>query len=126
MPITYEIDAARGRIRTTCHGSVTLPQVMAHFDALQRDPNRPGRLDVLLDLTQMLTPPDVPQLRAAADRVGLVEDLVFGACAIVADREVVFGMARMFEVYARGHFAAIRTFRRVADAESWLDSGADL
>jgi hypothetical protein len=126
MPITYEIDAPRGRIHTTCFGIVTLPQVMAHFDALQRDPGRPARLDVLLDLNDIQTPPQAPQIRAVADRVGFLEDLVFGACAIVADREVVFGMARMFEVYARGHFAAIRTFRRSVEAERWLDSGADL
>jgi hypothetical protein len=126
MPITYEIDAPRGRIRTACVGVVTLPQVMAHFDALQRDPSRPDRLDVLLDLTEIETPPQAPQIRAVADRVGFLENLVFGPCAIVADREVVFGMARMFEVLARGHFAAIRTFRRRAEAEEWLDSGAGL
>lgn len=121
MPIVYEIDRPRGRIRTTCFGSVTLPQVMAHFDELQRDPDRPARLDVLLDLTGVTTPPEAPQLRAAADRVGLVEDLVFGACAIVADREAMYGMARMFEVLARGHFSVIRTFRRRAEAEQFLD-----
>ena len=126
MAITYEIDAPRGRIYTTCSGSVMLPQVMAHFDALQRDPNRPARLDVLLDLTAITSPPEAPQIRAAADRVGLVEDLVFGACAIVADSEVMFGMARMFEAHARGHFAAVRTFRRRADAEEWLDLGSGL
>ena len=63
---------------------------------------------------------------AAAAAGASLEDLVFGACAIVADREVVFGMARMFEVLARGHFAAIRTFRREADGEQWLDSGSGL
>ena len=122
MPITYRIDPQRGRITTTCSGNVSLRDVMAHFDALQRDPERPGRLDVLLDLTTMAAPPEAPQIRAAADRVGLVEDLVFGACAIVADREAMFGMARMFEVHARGHFAALKTFRDRNEAEEWLDS----
>ncbi len=121
MPVTYEIDVARGRIYTTCAGNVTLPQVMAHFEALERDAARPRQLDVLLDLTGVTTLPEGPQLRAAADRVGLVEHLVFGACAIVADREALFGVARIFEVYARGHFSAIRTFRQRTEAEEWLD-----
>jgi hypothetical protein len=122
MPIRYEIDRPRGRVTTTCFGVVTLPDVMAHFDSLQRDPNRPDRLDVLLDLLEITTPPDAFQIRAVAERVGLVEGLVFGACAIVADREAMFGMARMFEVLARGHFATIRTFRNRRDAEEWLDT----
>ncbi|MGE5415038.1 MAG: hypothetical protein ACM3NW_12735 [Syntrophomonadaceae bacterium] len=122
MPITYEIDRSRHRIRTTCFGRVRLPDVMAHFDSLQRDPDRPDRLDVLLDLRDIETPPEAPQLQAVADRVGLVEGLVFGACAILATREAVYGMARMFEVLARPYFASIKTFRDVEAAEEWLDS----
>jgi len=122
MPITYEIDAARSLIRTTCFGHVRLQDVMAHFDELQRDPNRPDRLDVLLDLRDMAAPPEAPQLQAVADRVSLVEGLVFGACAIVASKESMFGMARMFEVLARPYFAELRTFRDVAAAEEWLES----
>ena len=121
MPITYLIDKDRGRIITTCAGHVTLREVMAHFDELQRDPERPARLDVLLDLAGQLSLPDASQIRAAADRVGLVTDLVFGACAVVATRESLYGMARMFEVLARGHFAAIQTFRDRLEAERWLD-----
>ena len=122
MPITYRIERERGLIFTTCSGQVTLPQVMAHFDALQRDPECPRRLDVLLDLAGVTSLPEGPQIRAAAERVGLVQDIVFGACAIVATREALFGMARMFEVLARGHFAAIRTFRQRKEAEEWLDA----
>ncbi len=122
MPVTYRINRERGRVETTCSGHTTLKEVMAHFDELQKDPERPERLDVLLDLSGQLSLPDSPQIRAAADRVGLVTDLVFGACAVVATRESLFGMARMFEVFARGHFAAIQTFRDRREAEEWLDS----
>ena len=122
MPISYRINRERGRVETTCSGQTTLKEVMAHFDELQKDPERPQQLDVLLDLTEQLSLPDSPQMRAAADRVGLVTDLVFGACAVVATRESLYGMARMFEVFARGHFAAIQTFRDRKEAEEWLDS----
>ena len=122
MPVTYEIDATRSLIRTTCFGPVRLQDVMAHFDELQRDPDRPDRLDVLLDLRDVAAPPEAPQLQAVANRVGLVEGLVFGACAIVANTEAMFGMARMFEALARPYFAELRTFRDVAAAEEWLAS----
>ena len=121
MPITYRIDTERSRIVTTCAGEVTLPEVMAHFERLQKDPEVSPRLNVLLDLTRQASVPTAPQIQAAADRVGLVTNVVFEACAIVVSREAMFGMARMFEVLARGHFAALKTFRNREEAEEWLD-----
>jgi len=108
MPITYRIDRERSRIVTTCAGDVTLPEVTP-------------RLNVLLDLTRQTSVPMAPQIQAAADRVGLVTNVVFEACAIVVSREAMFGMARMFEVLARGHFAVLRTFRDRQESEEWLD-----
>ena len=122
MAITYRIDRERGRIYTTCAGNVTLPDVRSHFDALQRDPERPRSLSVLLDFSGMTSLPAEPQLQAAAQHVGQVEEIVFEACAIVADREDVVAMARTFETLARGHFAALKIFRQRRHAEEWLDS----
>ena len=122
MPITYRIDRQRGRVYTKCAGNVTLSEVRAHFDALQRDPDRPRNLSVLLDFTGMTTVPEGPQLQAAAAHVGQVEEIVVEACAILADQEPVEAMARMFETLARGHFAALKIFPRRRQAEQWLDS----
>jgi hypothetical protein len=122
MAITYRIDRERGRVHTTCAGNVTLPEVRAHFDALQRDPDRPRSLSVLLDFSGMTSLPAEPQLQAAAQHVGQVEEIVFEACAIVADRDEVAAMARAFETLARGHFAALKIFRQRRQAEEWLDS----
>lgn len=121
MPITYRIDRERGLIFTVCAGEVTLPQVRTHFDALQSDPDCPRRPSVLLDLTRITSLPEIPQVRAAAERVGQLEEIVFEACAILADRDPVVAMARQFEVLARGHFAALRIFRQRKEAEEWLD-----
>jgi hypothetical protein len=125
MPITYRIDTQRGRILTTCAGNVTLPQVMAHFDALQRDPDCPRRPDVLLDVTEINSLAGPAQMRAAADRVGRIEDIVFGACAIVASPGPLLEMAQTFESFARGSFASIRTFSQRKEAERWLRDYGD-
>ena len=77
---------------------------------------------MLLDFSGMTSLPGSPQLEAAAARVGQVEEIVFEACAIIADREPVVAMARRFETMARGHFAAMRIFGERRDAEEWLDS----
>ncbi len=44
----------------------------------------------------------------------------FGACAIVAPRDAMFGMMRMFEVFAQKSFRATAVFRTLAEAEAWL------
>jgi len=122
MPIQYQIDPQHRLIRTTCSGNVALADVIEHFDQLERDPNRAERLDVLLDLHAITSVPEVAQLRAVAERVGQVRALSFGACAIVTDSDAMFGMSRMFEVFAERHFTAMRVFRDHAGAEVWLQA----
>ena len=67
MPITYRIDRERGRIYTTCAGNVTLPEVVAHFDALaarSRSAAQPLRAPRLH--RHDVRCPKQPQLQAAA------------------------------------------------------------
>jgi hypothetical protein len=125
VPVTYEIDSERRLVRTRCAGAVTFAEVLAHFDELERDPARPEQLDVILDLTGSATLPESDQLRAVAARVGEVRLPRFERVAIVADRDSMFGMARMFEVFAEAHFGASRVFRQAEEAERWLAEAGD-
>ena len=120
MPVTYEIDRDRRLVRTRCAGAVTMAEVLGHFDELERDPARPERLDVLLDLTGSTTLPGSDQLRTVAARISAVRTPRFGRMAIVADRDSMFGMARMFGVFAEAYFTASKVFRDLPEAERWL------
>src|SRR5262245_11448086 len=121
MPVTYEIDAPRALIRTRCSGEVQLEDVLAHFAELQRDPRRPEWPDVLLDMTGLETLPNSGQLGAVKDRLGWRPALRFRFCAIVADRDVVFGIARMFQTLAGAFFEEVTVVRARIEAEAWLD-----
>ncbi|MGA9978699.1 MAG: hypothetical protein WBQ08_08700 [Candidatus Sulfotelmatobacter sp.] len=125
--VTYTIDAKERLIRTQCTGHVTLAEVVAHFQQLAADPACPNfldaLLDVLLDLRTIDRPPHVGQLEAVTREVRKVQSKVrFGNLAIVVERDVVFGVFRMFEVMAQDYFTAIRVFRSAAEAELWLAS----
>lgn len=121
MPLTYSIDTNARLIRTTCAGNLTLEEVINHFHELQRDPNCPSRLDVLLDLTDVTSLPESRQLGAVALEVKkTLEKVRFDVCAIVAQRDALFGMLRMFEVMVEKYFRAIQVFRVRAEAETWL------
>ena len=122
MTVTYQIDQAKRRIHTRCVGAVTLDEVMQHFADLVRDPDCPARLDVLLDLSEMTYLPTSSELTGVTTEVARVRPRVqFDGCAIIASRDALFGMARMFEVFAEDYFGATRVFRTLDEGTSWLE-----
>ena len=123
MPVTYVIEPSASIVRTRCVGRVRFDEVMRHFADLAADPDCPDTLDVLLDLSELTSLPETWQLRSVSSEMGLVSHRVrFGACAIVATSDAVFGIARMYEVLAEDHFRATRVFREMRPAEEWLAS----
>jgi hypothetical protein len=76
---------------------------------------------VLLDVREAKSLPESNQLRIVNSILATVRARVeFGICAIVANRDGMFGMMRMFAVFAEENFRAIRVFREAAEAEEWL------
>jgi hypothetical protein len=123
MPVLYKLDAANGIIRTKCVGDVTLEEVLGHFEELARDPDCPSRLDVLLDLTEETTIPQIHELRAVTRAIAKVRERVrFCAVAVVATRDALFGMLRMFQVFTEALFREAQIFRTLEEAEAWLQS----
>ena len=121
MPITFDIDPAAGLIRTIGSGHVTLGEVQEHFAGLAAAWPGDRRLDVLLDLSQCTSLPDFSQLRSVVAHVDASGGRNrFDRCAIVASRELLYGLLRVFEVMADRRFAAVRVFRTETDAAEWL------
>jgi hypothetical protein len=123
MPIRYDIDEVRGLIRTRCVGETTLAEVTKHFEELRADPRLPKRVSVLLDLTALATAPDRDQLRSVVAEVKEVgASLRWGALAIVARTDLLFGMSRILAVFVEEVFTKTGVFRQLAEAERWLDA----
>ena len=123
MPITYQIDADKRTIRTKAVGYVTMQEVTDHFRTLAEDPERPERADVFLDLSEVDSLPETRQLSAVINELKRSPaELRFGACAILASHDALFGMMRMFEALAEEFFRVTRTFRIATEAEAWLAS----
>jgi hypothetical protein len=121
MPIDYRVDAQAGRIHVTCVGNVTPREVLAYFDKLEGDPECPARVDALVDLRGVTSLPESRQLRAMSARIAGARRIAFGLCAIAASSDVMFGIARMFAVYAEAYFEQIQVFRALAEGDAWLD-----
>jgi hypothetical protein len=127
VPITYQIEAAKSLIRTKAVGQLTLQEVVDHFRALEKDTRRPERPDVFLDLSEVDSAPDARQLSIVVGEMKRIgAKLRFGACAILASRDALFGMMRMFEALAEEFFRETRTFRDATEALAWLVSRQSL
>jgi hypothetical protein len=121
MPVTYQIDKTKGIIHTRCIGPVTIKEVIDHFRALERDPNCPDHVDVLLDLSEQPSIPTNENLRDVTREIGRIRNNVqFGTCAIVACSDALFGMLRMLEVFIEEYFRESHVFRTTSEADAWL------
>jgi len=121
MSITFSIDTRASLIRTIGSGNVTLDEIDAHFNQLGKVWPRGAKLDVLLDLSECTALPEISQLRAAVSRIQIFGGRKrFGLCAIVARRELLYGLMRVFELLAVQRFVAVRVFRHQPSAMVWL------
>ena len=125
--MTYKIDANKRIIWTRCVGLVTLQEVMDHFRTLEQDPDCPDLLDVFLDLSEVQSIPETRQISTVISEMNRIRGQVrFGACAILANRDALVGMMRVFEVMAENYFRVTCTFRVANEAEAWLVSQQSL
>ena len=120
MPISFEVDRERRRIRTTAEGSVTVADVAAHLEDLveQGIETFPELVDARPATRPGWYSADV---RKAADLVATLGGSArLGPRAVVVTRAAAFGMVRMLSVLL-GARLRLEVFRDVASAEQWLD-----
>jgi hypothetical protein len=122
----YEIDKERRLITSTASGIITLEEVWAHQEKLDKDPDFDPSFAQLLDVTQ------VTKLKLSSEDVRRVaESNTFSTnprLAIVATSSLVYGMARMFQIFRemKGE-EKTRVFRDRDEAVAWVlgKDGAD-
>lgn len=123
MPISFEVDRERRRIRTSAVGAVTVADVAVHLEELvqqgietyaelvdAREATRPGWYSA--------------DVRKAADLVStLGGSAKLGPRAVVVTRAAAFGMVRMLSVLLSARLR-LEVFRDVPSAEEWLNGAA--
>jgi hypothetical protein len=121
VPITYSIDIPTALITTRCFGKVTVAEVQDHFRELARVWPPVDRLDVLLDLRDQTSLPGLRELQEVATEIAVqIGPHRFGKCAVVTERELIFGSMQMLEVLVSRYFDAFRVFRTPTAAVIWL------
>jgi hypothetical protein len=127
MPVTVIVDHDQRRVFARCTGVVTCADMERHLQIRER----PGEITYsgLIDCRGCETNISVAEARSLAfqihsQRAGVNR----GPTAIVADDDVMYGMARLFatltDVTSDGAGAPVGVFRDMHDAEQWLAQGS--
>jgi hypothetical protein len=115
------IDPSERTIRTKCVGQLTLSDVIGHFQTLALDPQCVDHLNVFLDLSEVSSLPDSREVQAVVTELKKIRSKArFGACAILATGDALFGMMRVFEAHTEAVFRVTHTFRSATEAETWF------
>jgi hypothetical protein len=118
MPTSYRIDKSLGMIFSSASGVVTDDDLRGHQRSVLADPDFDPRFNQIWDFQRV----DDVEVSNAVLRA-LAESKSFSAeskRAVVAPRDVVYGMARMFQMLHEEAPEAFRVFRSPAEARAWL------
>lgn len=118
MPTHYELNRAKGIVRSWATGVLTEDESRAHYKKLAADPEFDSSFDQICDLT------DVTDLEASRSFLQeLAMKSVFSENsrrAFVAPSDLHFGLARMLQVFCDIEGSEVGVFRTIAEAEAWL------
>lgn len=119
MPCAYTIDLARSLVLSRGWGEVTDRELLAHVRALTADPGFARNFHQFIELR------DVTDVQITASTIReMVKLNPFGAGArraVVVTSDVVFGMARMYQILRDESPDEFEIFRKLDDALRWLE-----
>jgi hypothetical protein len=118
MPVTYTIDKERQLVISRVFDPATEGEVLEHNRKLKTDPQFDPTYRQLADMT------DVTELLVPTNTVrDTAYDQAFAPGvrrAFVANKDGVFGMARMYALHAESLGQVVEVFRDRAEAVEWL------
>jgi hypothetical protein len=127
MPLSYRIDPEHSLILTTGSGVLADEHVLAHKKALNADPDYDASMKELSDLravTDLSVTTQGVSAMAGYDRDN-PDTEGRHRLALVASEDVVFGMARMYQMTTVESDSRVGVFRTIEEARAWLDADED-
>jgi len=125
MPVQYTFSG--NLFRVNLKGSYTPEEMMKTFMNALNDPLFPENARFLLDVRESseLSERSYDDIRSLAQFFAAHSDRVGGRCAIVADKEVHYGLSRMGAAFAEISGAKVEVFKDINEAILWLGGDND-
>jgi hypothetical protein len=120
--VEYQIDRTQGVIFTRCHGTLEAADMWSIADRLRSDPDFDVHQRQLIDLTEMVgMTASFRAIRNFAENRNGDPFSGHSRRAVVAPRNLAYGLARMYEALREGkEQGKFRVFRTMAEARDWL------
>jgi len=119
MPIDLTFDEP-AVVKVTASGVVTFADIALALDELLADARIVPGMSMLSDARGVTSLPSTAELRLIARDLKPLRDRGITRIAIYTDSTFVYGVVRMFGVFAEAVNLKIGAFRHAADAEQWL------
>jgi hypothetical protein len=121
MPVELQFEEpATFKVRAS--GEVTFQEVENLLGEIITHPQLCCGVRMLIDGREVEKAPSASELRTIAADLKPLLDRGLGPMAIVTDSALIYGVARMFSVFAEAVRANVAPFRRMDDAQAWLSS----
>jgi hypothetical protein len=101
-------------------GRVTYDEAISVLGELLADPRLGENVGVVVDAREVTGAPATHELRALAWELRALRSAGVPALAIVTSSTFVYGVARMFSVFAERSAVDVQVFREMDEAERWL------
>jgi hypothetical protein len=121
MPVELEFEGP-SIFRVRASGAVTFEEVEKLLGEIRADPRLCCGVSVLVDGREVEKAPTAAELRAIAADMKPLLDHGLGPVAIVTDSPFIYGVARMFSVFAEMVSANVAPFHCIDEARRWLSS----
>ena len=120
MPVTY---AMKGHLlKMDFEGYYEPDDIIGQFLAAMDDPTCPPKVALLVDVTrsESLEKRTPQEIRRIAEFLGPYVGRIGGRCAVVAQKDVHFGLSSMGSVYGKNVGVEAAVFRDSKSALDWL------
>lgn len=121
MPVAFAFSAPL-EILVIAEGDVTFAEVAVLLDELIDDPRIVPGTAMLIDSRKVEGAPSTPELRLIARDLAPLRDHGVNRIAVCANSMFVYGIARMFAVFAEMLGIHVAAFRDMDAAKRWLGS----
>ena len=123
MPISYQINKQESLIISRHDGEISDKELIDTYDGLFQNDDAKKCLKILVDLrATMSTERSADALRTIADRVRIFHgnSPERTKTAIIAPRDLSFGLSRMYEAYSDEDHEEVMVFRDAQKALHWI------
>ncbi len=120
MPATARVDPDTGIAYCSATGELTRDEILAVIEQVYRDPNYRESRRTIWNLVEATPAVSAEDLRAVVDYVKAHRPAGAGKTAIVAAKDLAYGLSRMYEVMTGEQPFETRVFRDSELAHQWL------